>query len=129
MKTIFSRIINKEIPCHLILEDENTIAFMDINPIAIGHVLVVPKIEIDYLFDMEQNSYDLLWAFSKKIALALKKTIECKRIGVSVVGLEVPHVHIHLIPIKSINDMDFKNKINMSNVDLSEIAKKINFNL
>ena len=97
MKSIFSKIINKEIPCYLVAENINAIAFMDINPIVIGHILVVPKIEVDYLFDLDSNTYRALWDFSKLVASALKKTISCERIAVSVIGLEVPHAHIHHI--------------------------------
>ena len=114
MESVFSKIINKEIPCYLISENTNSIAFLDINPIAIGHVLVVPKIEVDYLFDLDSKSYSDLWNFSKVVACALKKTIPCKKIGVSVIGLEVPHAHIHLVPINDMYDMNFKNKISIS---------------
>ncbi len=125
MKSIFSKIIDKEIPCYLIKEDKNAIAFMDINPIALGHTLVVPKIEVDYLFDLDKKMYHHLLDFSKLIASGLKKTIPCKRIGVSVVGLEVPHAHIHLIPINKISDMNFSNKVAVSSEDMKILAKKI----
>tara|TARA_B100001250_G_scaffold138672_1_gene118719 strand:+ start:4071 stop:4460 length:390 start_codon:yes stop_codon:yes gene_type:complete len=129
MKSIFSKIINKEIPCHLISENNNSIAFLDINPIAIGHVLVVPKLEVDYLFDLDSKIYSDLWDFSKAVACALKKTIPCKKIGVSVIGLEVPHAHIHLVPINHIHDINFQNKINLSSSDLESLAKKITSNI
>ena len=129
MKSIFSKIIDKEIPCHLVSEDMHAIAFMDINPIKLGHVLVVPKIEIDYLFDLDINMYNALWIFTKTIALALKKTIPCKRIGVSVIGLEVPHAHIHLVPINNISDMSFANKIQVSSDELKKLAFKISQNI
>ena len=129
MESVFSKIINKDIPCYLISENTNSIAFLDINPIAIGHVLVVPKIEVDYLFDLDSKSYSDLWNFSKVVACALKKTIPCKKIGVSVIGLEVPHAHIHLVPINDINDMNFKNKISMSSFNLEALAKKISSNI
>lgn len=129
MKTIFSKIINKDIPCHLVAEDAHTIAFMDINPIAKGHVLVVPKIQIDYLFDLNYNQYHALWDFAKKISIALKKTISCERIAVSVIGLEVPHAHIHLVPINKISDVDFSNQLSISSLELDNIAKKISLNI
>ncbi len=129
MKSIFSKIIDKEIPCHLVAEEKHAIAFMDINPIALGHTLVVPKIEIDYLFDLNSESYHNLWAFSRLVASGLKKTIPCQRIGVSVVGFEVPHAHIHLIPLNHISDMNFANKISISSVQIEELAKKIAKNI
>ena len=128
MTSIFSRIINNEIPCNLVSEDKNSIAFMDINPIAIGHVLIVPKKEIDYIFDLDSNTYHELWDFTKKVSVALKKTIQCNRIGVSVIGLEVPHAHIHLVPINKMSDMDFQKKISIS-INLEELAKKISKNI
>tara|TARA_Y100000994_G_scaffold196354_1_gene166035 strand:- start:714 stop:1103 length:390 start_codon:yes stop_codon:yes gene_type:complete len=124
MKSVFSKIINKEIPCHLVAEDLDNIAFMDINPIAIGHVLIVPKKEIDSIFDLDNNTYHSLWDFAKKVSFALKKTIPCNRIGVSVIGLEVPHAHIHLVPINKITDMDFQKKT-FSSINLEELAQKI----
>tara|TARA_B100000427_G_scaffold184220_2_gene153150 strand:+ start:348 stop:740 length:393 start_codon:yes stop_codon:yes gene_type:complete len=129
MKSIFSKIINKEIPCHLVFEDQDNIAFMDINPIALGHVLVVPKKEVDNIFDLDSNTYQALWGFAKKVSFALKKTIPCNRVGVSVIGLEVPHAHIHLIPINKISDMDFQNKILSSSINLEELAQKISNNI
>jgi len=128
MKSVFSKIINKEIPCHLVAEDLDNIAFMDINPIAIGHVLIVPKKEIDSIFDLDSNRYHTLWNFAKKVSFALKKTIPCNRIGVSVIGLEVPHAHIHLVPINKITDMDFQKKIS-SSINLEELAQKISKNM
>ena len=128
MKSIFSKIINKEIPCYLVSEDLDNIAFMDINPIAIGHVLIVPKKEIDNIFDLDSNTYHALWDFTKKVSFALKKTIPCNRIGVSVIGLEVPHAHIHLVPINKISDMDFQKKIS-SSINLEELAQKISKNI
>ena len=129
METIFSKIINKKIPCHLIAENSTAISFMDINPIQKGHLLVVPKLQVDYLFDLDEKTYIDLWSFTKVIASALKKTIPCKRIGVSVVGLEVPHAHIHLIPINNVQDMNFSNKINIAAVDLVKISKRISDNI
>ena len=129
MSRIFSKIINKDIPCYLIAENSNSIAFLDINPIAVGHVLVVPKTEVDYLFDLDPKIYNELWNFSSLVASAIKKTIPCKRIAVSVIGLEVPHAHIHLIPINQISDMDFSKKISTSASDLEILAKKIASNI
>ena len=129
MKSIFSKIINKQIPCHLVAEDSHAIAFMDINPIAFGHVLVVPKKEVDYLFDLDIDTYQGLWHFVRLVSVGLKKTVLCKRIGVSVVGFEVPHAHIHLIPINKISDMNFANKISISSVELQTISEKISKNI
>tara|TARA_B100000945_G_scaffold321268_1_gene334846 strand:- start:4420 stop:4809 length:390 start_codon:yes stop_codon:yes gene_type:complete len=125
MESIFSQIINKKIPCYFVAEDNYSIAFMDINPIALGHVLVVPKIQVDYLFDLDPEIYSALWNFSKIVAAGLKKTITCNRIGVSVIGLEVPHAHIHLVPINTVSDMDFSNKIDISSDELDNMAKAI----
>ena len=129
MKTIFSKIIDKEIPCYLVAENNFAIAFMDINPISKGHVLVVPKTQVDYLFDLNNKTYHDLWDFTKLVADGLRKSIVCQRIGVSVVGLEVPHAHIHLIPIDTVDDMNFSNKIKMSSEEISELAKKIASNI
>ena len=129
MKTIFSKIIDKEIPCYLVAENNFAIAFMDINPISKGHVLVVPKTQVDYLFDLNHKTYHDLWDFTKLVADGLRRSIVCQRIGVSVVGLEVPHAHIHLIPIDSVDDMNFSNKIKMSSEEISELAKKIASNI
>tara|TARA_B100001142_G_C13789241_1_gene444222 strand:- start:53 stop:445 length:393 start_codon:yes stop_codon:yes gene_type:complete len=129
LETIFSKIISKKIPCHLIAENSTAISFMDIKPIQKGHLLVVPKLQVDYLFDLDEKTYRDLWSFTKVIADGLKKTITCKRIGVSVVGFEVPHAHIHLIPINNIKDMDFANKINMSSDELVKISKRISDNV
>jgi len=132
MKTIFSKIIDKEIPCHLVAESHDSIAFMDIKPIVLGHVLVVPKIECDNLFDLDDDIYRGLWMFAKTIQKSIKQVVKCKRIGVSIVGLEVPHAHIHLLPINSIHDINFNNKYSISSSDLSllasDISKKIKFN-
>ncbi|HOU46385.1 MAG TPA: HIT family protein, partial [Chitinophagales bacterium] len=105
--TIFSKIINGEIPCYKIAEDENYFAFLDIRPLHVGHTLVIPKNEVDYIFDMEDEALKNMIVFAKKIAIAIKKAVPCERIGMTVIGLEVPHAHIHLSPINSVNDMDF----------------------
>ena len=126
MSSIFSQIISGKIPCYKIAEDDNHIAFLDIFPISKGHILVVPKKETDYIFDLNSKSYSDLWLFAKKVAIAQKKVIKCNRIGVSVVGLEVPHTHIHLIPINNISDMDFsKPKLKLSSKEFSRISRKI----
>jgi len=126
MPSIFTRIIAREIPGHIVAEDENHIAFLDINPLVLGHTLVVPKKEIDYLFDLEDHLFDSLQRFSKKVATGLKKAVPCLRIGVAVVGLEVPHCHIHLIPMNTMDDMNFSRpKLNPSQEDLMSIADNI----
>ena len=121
MATIFTRIINGEIPCFKIAENENCFAFLDISPLAKGHTLVVPKKEIDYLFDLSTDDHKELWDFAKYVALAIEKAVPCKRIGVAVIGLEVPHAHIHLIPLNRVSDMNFANP----KLKFSEEAKKL----
>ena len=125
MKTIFSKIIDKEIPCYLVAENNFAIAFMDINPIALGHVLVVPKKEVNNIFDLDSHTYHALWDFARTVSIALKKTIPCNRIGISVIGLEVPHAHIHLIPIQDMQDMNFSNSIAFTPEEFKEIANSI----
>ncbi|NLZ73219.1 MAG: HIT family protein [Bacteroidales bacterium] len=126
MATIFSKIVAGELPSYKIAEDDRFFAFLDINPLVKGHTLVVPKKEIDYIFDLEDNDLAAMHIFAKKIALAIEKAIPCKRIGVAVMGLEVPHAHIHLIPIQKESDMIISNpKLNLSKEEFSEIAKKI----
>jgi len=119
MSTIFTKIINEEIPCYKIAETEKFIAFLDINPLVKGHTLVVPKVEVDYIFDLENQLLSELFLFSKSVAKKIKKAIPCDRVGVSVVGLEVPHAHVHLIPINQINDMNFSRpKLKLSNNEM-----------
>lgn len=125
MATIFTRIIAGEIPCYKIAEDENFFAFLDINPVAPGHTLVVPKHEVSYIFDLEDDEYLAMHAFAKKIARGLREAMPCKRIGETVIGLEVPHAHIHLIPITSEADMDFHNKKTLPAEEMQTIADKI----
>lgn len=110
MSTIFTKIINREIPAYTIAEDENFIAFLDAMPLVKGHTLVVPKKEVDLIFDLESEEYKNLWAFAQKVAQKIKKAIPCIRVGVAVVGLEVPHAHIHLIPLNQMEDMNFRNE-------------------
>jgi len=124
--SIFSKIISGDIPCYKIAEDENYFAFLDINPLVKGHTLVVPKIETDYIFDLEDDTLSGLHVFSKRVAKAIKQVVPCNRIGVTVIGLEVPHAHIHLIPINGISDMNFaKPKLKLSKEEFASIAKKI----
>lgn len=126
MPSIFSRIVSGEIPCHRIAEDENHLAFLDINPLARGHTLVIPKEETDYLFDLEDERLSALILFAKMVGLGIERAITCKRIGITVIGLEVPHAHIHLIPINSISDMEFSRpKLSLSHEELSNIATQI----
>jgi histidine triad (HIT) family protein len=130
MASIFSKIIAGEIPCHKIAENEQFLAFLDIMPLAHGHVLVIPKKETDYIFDIENEEYQALWSFAQNVAKAIKKSVTCKKVGVAVVGLEVPHAHIHLVPINSVEDMNFsKPKLKLSQEELTEIAEKIKQNL
>jgi histidine triad (HIT) family protein len=126
MATIFTKIINGEIPCYKIAEDDNYFAFLDINPLKAGHTLVVPKTETDYLFDLEDDQIAGLFIFSKKVARAIEAAISCTRIGVAVLGLEVPHAHIHLVPMNSMDDVNFKNpKLKFSPEEFKAIAFKI----
>ena len=127
--TIFTKIINGEIPSYKIAEDENHYAFLDIRPLHAGHTLVVPKKEIDYIFDLEDDELKALIVFAKKIAIAIKKSIPCERIGMTVIGLEVPHTHIHLSPINSVNDLDFRNAKSLPKEEMESIAEKIKSHL
>ena len=129
MSSIFTKIINGEIPCYKIAEDDNFFAFLDINPNAKGHTLCVPKKEIDKLFDLDDASYVGLMQFSKKIADALKKTVPCDRIGMTVIGLEVPHAHVHLIPLNEMREMTFKHKVSLTKEEFETLAKEIQANL
>ncbi len=126
MASIFTKIINREIPGHIVAEDDKHIAILDINPNAKGHTLCIPKKEVNKIFDLSEEDYMSLMAFSRKVALALEKVVDCKRIGVSVIGLEVPHVHVHLIPLTTMEDARFINKTSMSSEELEALAQKIN---
>jgi len=128
MASVFSKIINGEIPSYKIAEDENNFAFLDINPLAVGHTLVVPKKEVDYIFDLDNESYDKLFAFAKKVSSAIEQFVECKRLGVVVYGLDVPHAHIHLIPLQGTgNEINFSNpKVKLTQDQFIEVASKIN---
>ena len=126
MATIFSRIVAGEIPCHKVAENEEFFAFLDINPVAKGHTLVIPKAEVDYLFDIDDPKLGRMMAFAKRVARAQEAAIPCKRVGVAVMGLEVPHAHIHLIPITKESDMNFfGKKLSLSQEELAEIAQSI----
>jgi histidine triad (HIT) family protein len=126
MASIFTKIIQREIPGNIVAEDDHFIAFLDIVPLVMGHTLVVPKKEIDYIFDLDDDTLAGLHVFSKKVAQAVKKAVPCKRIGVAVVGLEVPHVHIHLVPMNSMGDINFtKAKLSPSKEELSDVAERI----
>lgn len=126
MATIFTKIINGEIPCYKIAEDENYFAFLDIGPLAKGHTLVIPKKEVDYFFDLDDETMKGISVFAKRVALAIEKAVECKRVGVAVLGLEVPHSHIHLVPIQSEADISFsKPKLKLNAEEMESIAQKI----
>ena len=125
MSTIFTKIINGEIPCYKIAEDENYLAFLDVNPNAKGHTLCIPKQAVDKIFDMEEMHYLGLMAFSRKIALAIEKAIPSKRVGMSVIGLEVPHAHVHLIPLNEMDEIRFQNKVKLESEEFRIIATKI----
>lgn len=130
MASIFSRIIAGEIPCYKIAENENYFAFLDINPLAKGHTLVVPKAEVDYIFDLDDETLAGLHVFAKKVAKAIEKVVPCKRIGLAVIGLEVPHAHVHLVPLNSMKDIDFSQpKLNFSSDQLTKICALISSTL
>ena len=124
--TIFSRIVAGEIPSYKVAEDENYYAFLDINPVAKGHTLVIPKREVNYLFELEEEEYLGLWAFARKVAAALEAAVPCKRIGVAVLGMEVPHCHIHLVPLNTEGDLNFaKQKLTLPAEEMQSIAAAI----
>ena len=126
MASIFTKIINREIPANIVAEDDSYIAFLDINPLREGHTLVVPKKEVDYIFDMDHQSLAGLFSFAKRVARAIEAAVECNRIGISVIGLEVPHAHVHLVPIDSMDDINFSNmKLSFSREEMAKMADKI----
>ncbi|MFM2255280.1 MAG: hypothetical protein RLZZ47_769 [Bacteroidota bacterium] len=126
MPTLFSRIVAGEIPCHKVCEDENHLAFLDIMPLVHGHVLVIPKREVDYIFDLEPSELAALWQFAQRVAVGLKLAVPCKRIGTAVIGLEVPHAHIHLVPMQTVGDINFtKEKLQPTAEQLSLMAASI----
>ena len=129
MSSIFTKIIKGEIPCYKIAEDADFLAFLDVNPNAKGHTLCVPKQEIDKIFDLEDDLYLGLMQFSKKVAVALEKTIQCNRIGMAVIGLEGPHAHVHLIPLNEMDEMRFKNKVSMNKEEFEALARQIKANM
>ncbi|MCG9971200.1 HIT family protein [Christiangramia crocea] len=125
MSTLFTKIVKKEIPAYKVAENSQFLAFLDINPNTKGHVLCIPKKEIDKIWDLESDMYHELMLFTRCVALALEKTVPCKRVGMAVVGLEVPHAHVHLIPLNKMGDMDFSNKVEMSDEEFKELAASI----
>ncbi|MFP9100153.1 HIT family protein [Flavobacterium sp. RHBU_24] len=129
MSTIFTKIINGEIPAYKITEDDRYLAFLDVNPNAKGHTLCIPKQEVNKIFDMDEEDYLGLMRFSRKVAIALEKAVPCKRVGVAVVGLEVPHVHVHLIPLNTMDEMRFIDKVTLSKDEFEALAKQISANL
>ncbi len=130
MSTIFSKIINGEIPSYKIAEDDRFFAFLDINPLAKGHTLVIPKVEVDYIFDLDDETTKGLFVFCKKVAKGIKSVVECKKIGITVLGLEVAHAHVHLVPINGIYDIDFsKPKLKLDKEEFIELAREISSNI
>lgn len=129
MASIFSKIVDGSIPCYKVYEDDDCLAFLDINPNSFGHTLCILKREVDYLFDLNDVEYNKLMNFSKKVANGLEKSVTCKKVALSVVGLEVPHVHVHLIPLNSMSDMDFSKNIQLEKKDFENLALKINSNI
>lgn len=129
MASIFTKIIQGEIPCYKIAESDDFLAFLDVNPNVKGHTLCIPKMEVDKIFDLNETTYQELMQFSRKVAIALEKAINCERIGVSVIGLEVPHAHVHLIPLNSMEDARFIQKVKLSHDEFQEIAKTIQSHL
>ena len=129
MSSIFTKIVNGEIPCYKIAEDDNFLAFLDVNPNAKGHTLCIPKQEINKIFDINDDLYLGLMAFAKKIAVALEKSVPCKRIGMAVIGLEVPHAHVHLIPLNEMDEMRFENKVSLTQEEFLALVKEIQGNL
>lgn len=124
--SIFSKIVNGDIPAHKVAENEDFLAFLDVSPLVMGHVLVIPKKEVDYIFDIEDTTYAQLMLFAKQVAVGVKKAFPCKKVGVAVIGLEVPHAHIHLIPMNNVSDMNFaREKLKPSQEELAEAAEKI----
>lgn len=129
MASLFTKIINREIPGYIVAEDDNYIAFLDINPLVMGHALVVPKKEVDYIFDLDDDTLAGLHLFSKRVAAAIRKSFSCKRIGIAVIGLEVPHTHVHLVPMNSMDDINFSRaKMKPSKEELAAAAEKIKKN-
>jgi histidine triad (HIT) family protein len=129
MASIFTKIINRDIPGYIVAENDDFIAFLDVNPNAKGHTLCVPKKEVNKIFDLDETTYNDLMQFSRKVAIALEKTISCERIGMSVIGLEVPHVHVHLIPLNSMTDIQFQQKVSLTKEEFEGMAAAISENM
>ena len=129
MSSIFTKIIRGEIPCYKVDETEDCLAFLDINPNSYGHTLCILKKEVDYIFDLSDEEFLSLMRFSKRVALAIRKSVDCKRVAMSVVGLEVPHVHVHLIPINNMNDLNFSNNLGLEKISFEQVCNKIKSNL
>lgn len=129
MASIFTKIIKGELPAYKVAEDEDFLAFLDISPNAKGHTLCIPKQEVDKVFDLDEDTYHKLMEFSRKVAIALEKAVPCKRVGMAVVGLEVPHVHVHLIPLNAMTDMDFSRKMTLAEEEFLEVQEAIKANL
>ena len=129
MSSIFTKIIRGEVPCYKVDETEDCLAFLDINPNSYGHTLCILKKEIDYIFDLSDEEFLSLMKFSKRVALGIKKSVDCKRVAISVVGLEVPHVHVHLIPINNMNDLNFSNNLGLEKISFEQVCNKIKSNL
>lgn len=125
MPTIFSKIIDGKIPCYKVAENKDFLAFLDINPNALGHTLCIPKKEVDDILELDQETYQNLMLFSRKVALSIKNVVSCKKVSISVIGLEVPHVHVHLIPINEMKDANFSNKVSLKDVDFISTARLI----
>lgn len=129
MASIFTKIVNGEIPAHKVAESELFLAFLDVNPLKAGHTLVIPKQEVDYIFDLDSDTYQQLFAFAKRVAAAVEKSVTCKRIGIAVIGLEVPHAHIHLVPLDNIGDLDFgAPRVKLSQEEFKNLAANISAN-
>ena len=129
MASIFTKIVNREIPAHIVAENDDFLAFLDINPLVEGHTLVIPKREVDYIFDLQDVELSALHLFAKRVAKAIEKVVECERVGMSVIGLEVPHVHVHLIPLHSMEDARFTTKASLTKEEFEELAKSISKNI
>jgi histidine triad (HIT) family protein len=129
MASIFTKIVKGEIPCYKVAENDDFLAFLDVNPNSKGHTLCIPKKEVDKIFDLDEDTYNRLMSFSRMVGKAIEKTIDCNRVGISVIGLEVPHVHVHLIPLQSMEDARFTSKVKLSQQEFKDIAKAINKNL
>src|SRR5690606_30825292 len=125
MASIFTKIVNGEIPCYKVAETKDFLAFLDVNPNVPGHTLCIPKVEVDRIFDLDENTYIRLMEFSRSVAIAIRKAMPCKRVGMSVIGLEVPHVHVHLIPLNNMEDIRFTSKVTLTADEFEAIAKKI----